>query len=203
MTNTHPISVLLLALLLAGQAATATPLAIAEPPHPATTTPASLRPASGLRSTEHIVCARRAAAAFRVPLAAVLILLDVEGGWVGAEQPNRSRTGEITSHDLGPMQINDRAWLKTFEAVGITREQLRDDACVNIHAGAWIYARHLSDIRRERSQGTSSRTDPPEVEALLRYHSRTEHFQQIYRGHIERSVARGLAAAEKAGYALR
>jgi len=161
----------------------------------ATSPPA--RPLAGLDSPAHINCARQAAGAFSVPFAAVLILLDVERGWSGAEQPNRNAAGEVVSYDLGPMQINDRAWLSTFTQAGITREQLRDDECVNIHAGTWILGRHLNDIRKEHAALTAEERasrDPIEVEALLRYHSRTPKYQLRYLEHIRKSVDRGLRA---------
>ena len=165
----------------------------------ATPSPGATRRLAGLDNPEHIRCARQAARAFQVPFAAVLILLDVERGWAGAEQPNRNDEGEILSYDLGPMQINDRAWLSTFESAGITREQLRDDACINIHAGTWIFGRHLNDIRRELAGLPASeraKRDPAEVEAVLRYHSRTPKYQARYLEHVIKSVNRGLSAVE-------
>lgn len=152
---------------------------------------------AGLDNPEHIQCARTAARTFRVPFAAVLILLDVERGWAGAEQPNRNDDGEVVSYDLGPMQINDRAWLSTFESAGITRDQLRDDACINIHAGVWIFGRHLHDIRAEHAAlapEERATRNPAEVEAVLRYHSRTPKYQERYLEHVRKAVDRGLRA---------
>lgn len=152
---------------------------------------------AGLDNPKHIHCAREAARAFHVPFAGILILLDVERGWEGAEQPNRNADGEVVSYDLGPMQINDRAWGSTFADLGISREQLRDDACINIHAGSWIYGRHLHDVRRELAQLTPEERavrDPAEVEAVLRYHSRTPKYQERYREHVRNAVIRGLQA---------
>lgn len=180
-----------LALFLVLCASSATHTAASAPPEHLT--PAvTAQTRAGLNNPEHIRCARSAARAFGVPLAAVLILLDVERGWSGAEQPNRNSAGDVVSHDLGPMQINDRAWLATFETLGITREQLKDNACINIHAGTWIYAKHLRAIRDEHSSRIAS--EPPEVEALLRYHSRTPDKQARYRGLIVAAVRRGMAA---------
>jgi hypothetical protein len=52
-----------------------------------------------------VACVRRAARAERVPLAALVGLLKVEGGQVGRQHANRNGT-----FDMGPMQINT-IWL--------------------------------------------------------------------------------------------
>lgn len=49
---------------------------------------------------------------------------------------HQEKTGSV---DIGLMQINSR-WLDTptFKRQGITREALRNDACLNLKVGAWI-----------------------------------------------------------------
>lgn len=125
-------------------------------------------------------------------------MLDVERGWAGAEQPNRTPEGRVVSHDLGPMQINDRAWGDTFARVGIARESLRDNACLNIHAGTWILWTHWRSIRAERAKANEPE-DGALGAAILRYHSRTPKHQARYlglaKGALERGVKRALAGS--------
>lgn len=52
--------------------------------------------------------AREASAIYDVPLVALTLLYEMEGGRLGAETPNRNKDGEITSYDIGPMQINSQ-----------------------------------------------------------------------------------------------
>lgn len=145
---------------------------------------------AGLDNPEHIRCARKASATYRVPLAAVLVVLDVERGWVGAEQPNTREDGSVHSHDLGPMQINDAAWGRRLAEAGISREQVRDDACINIHVGTWILAGHIADLAHERA--TTPGEIPLLAEAILRYHSRTRRFQDRYADLVRAAIERGL-----------
>jgi hypothetical protein len=158
---------------------------------------ASSQPLTGARNSEHIACAREAAAAFGVPLFVILTLLNVEGGWPGAEVANKPLRDGTVSYDLGPMQINDRAWGEKFARKGITREQLRDHACINIHAGTWILWGHWRDIVAER-EAKGDDTRGALGEAMLRYHSRTPHVQAVYAEKVKSVVERGIRRATKA-----
>ena len=65
-------------------------------------------------------------------------LRDQEGGWLGAEQPNRNGT-----HDLGPLQINS-AWVPAIAAKlgrgqSEVRGWLKHDACFNAGVAKWIF----------------------------------------------------------------
>jgi hypothetical protein len=44
--------------------------------------------------------AREASAIYDVPLVALTLLYEMEGGRLGAETPNRNKDGEITSYDM-------------------------------------------------------------------------------------------------------
>ena len=77
-------------------------------------------------------CARQASERGGVPDVVMAVIIGTEGGWPGAEIRNANG-----SHDLGVAQINT-IHLPTFAAFGITREQLRDDACVNLAAAAYL-----------------------------------------------------------------
>jgi hypothetical protein len=67
-----------------------------------------------------------------------------EGGTVGAETPNRDQAGQVTSWDIGPFQVNDRAWLHHFTVAWhqssdeATRTMLRDNGCANALAASVI-----------------------------------------------------------------
>lgn len=91
-------------------------------------------------------CLVSAAARYRVSLGALLAIRKVEGGWNGAAIRNRDG-----SEDLGIMQVNSR-WLDNpqVRAAGITRQALRDDACVNYAVAAWIYRRYLNEAGGDR-----------------------------------------------------
>lgn len=84
-------------------------------------------------------CAVDAARKYRVSVPLFLGLLATEGGHVGQIVNNRNGT-----YDMGPAQINS-SHLHELAAQGITRDQIINDGCLNIHIGAWILARELGD----------------------------------------------------------
>lgn len=60
-----------------------------------------------------------------------------------AKNENRdSKTGEITSTDYGLMQINS-SWFPRFESMGVSRQEIIDDPCTNVLAGAWVLAKNF------------------------------------------------------------
>lgn len=70
-------------------------------------------------------------------------LRDQEGGWIGAEVPNRDG-----SHDLGPFQINSW-WVPRLASLlshpeANIRHWLRFDACFNAEAARWIFVSGLA-----------------------------------------------------------
>jgi hypothetical protein len=121
-------------------------------------------------------CVAKAADVFRVEQSALYLILDVEGGTLGqTSAPNTDGTV-----DIGPMQVNTW-WVPSFEARGISRDALQNNLCVNIMAGAWIYA-------QERRQSKTV------AEAIARYHSPSPQHQRIYLGQIEKAIDRRLSA---------
>jgi soluble lytic murein transglycosylase-like protein len=106
-------------------------------------------------------CARDAGESFSVPLALILLIMDTESGVVGKESSNRNG-----SKDLGPMQINS-LWLPKLETLGISREDIRDNGCVNVAVASWILREHLIETG-----------DP--LKALARYHSKNPERARIY-----------------------
>ena len=55
---------------------------------------------------------------------------NLQNGVIGPKNANGT-------FDIGLMQINS-AWLPSLEKRGITLESLKNDACLNVHVGAWI-----------------------------------------------------------------
>lgn len=89
-------------------------------------------------------CILAAAAAYREPPAVLLILLNVEGGTLGAVSYNTNGTV-----DIGPMQVN-QIWIPEVAAHWHASERatflaLRDNFCANVEAGAWILRQGLDE----------------------------------------------------------
>lgn len=117
-------------------------------------------------------CVAHAAETFRVPELPLWVLLDVEAGRVGAVSRNTNG-----SYDIGPMQINS-SWLKRLGPAGISEHMIRDNLCINIYVGTWIFAKEL-----QRHGG-----DMPK--AFATYHSPTPRFQYRYLGLIQSALER-------------
>ena len=125
-------------------------------------------------------CIDTASVAFKANPLLIKVLLDVEGGKPGTESRNSNAT-----YDLGPMQVNDRVWLPSLKKFGITRDQLRDNACMNIFAGTYIF---MSEFARVQDIGL----------ALANYHSKTKQHQARYLGLLMRAIERRMALAQTA-----
>ena len=97
-------------------------------------------------------CIEAAASVYRLPLAVLLILLDVESGSLG--QVSENTNGTV---DIGPMQVN-QIWLPTVAAHWHTAipqayRALRDDFCANVEAGAWILRQGIDEARGDFWEG--------------------------------------------------
>lgn len=82
-------------------------------------------------------CLVVAAAAYEVPLDALLAIRLQEGGYEGARSENSNGT-----QDLGVMQINTIHTERIAEDLGISETDLVNDACANIFAAADIFRGH-------------------------------------------------------------
>ena len=109
---------------------------------------------------------------FNVPVAIILTILDVEKGIVGMWSGNDNRTG-----DMGPMQVNSCHLEILTKKFGITKEELQTNGCLNIQVGTWLIRKHLNETNNDM------------MEALGRYHSRTEFYKKRYQGYVLRSYA--------------
>jgi hypothetical protein len=128
----------------------------------------------GAANAEVAQCAKSAASEMGVPHFAILLVLDLEGGRVGEEVTNANG-----SADIGPMQINTW-WLPRLEPLGITRDMVRDSACVNVYVGTYILKQALAD------HGTL-------VDALAHYHSPKARHQARYLRRAVKALDRRLA----------
>jgi hypothetical protein len=111
-------------------------------------------------------CAVNAASQYRISVPLFLGLLATEGGHVGQIVKNTNGT-----YDMGPAQINS-SHLRELAARGITRDQIINDGCLNIHIGAWILAKEL---------GNETPRHPKEFwQRVGNYNSRTPDHNQAY-----------------------
>ena len=82
-------------------------------------------------------CIQAASRRYQVPVEDLYALLENEGAGPGvaAHDPN----GTV---DLGPMQVNT-CHLPFLSHYGYTYDTLKNNACANVEAGAWVFARCL------------------------------------------------------------
>lgn len=121
-------------------------------------------------------CIAQAATAFQVDPIALELIREVEGG-----QPGTASRNDNGSVDLGVMQVNSW-WLPRLEALGITRDELQNDTCINVSVAAWIYVQEFAQ------SGDMAR-------AVAAYHSPTPRHQARYLRLVERAIDRRLSKA--------
>lgn len=118
-------------------------------------------------------CITEAAESRHVPIDIILALLKTEGGRLGMVSTNRDG-----SHDLGPMQINDRTWVPRIAAIRfsgnqqLAYESLRDDGCFNILVGASIFQDYLAEARGNFAEAVgfyNSHNEPHKHEYQMRF----------------------------------
>jgi hypothetical protein len=125
-----------------------------------------------------VACVRDAADEYRLPLVLFRAVLLTEGGQVGKISQNANG-----SYDMGPAQINS-SHLPELAAMGINRDQVINDGCLNIHIGAWILAGELGDQTPANAADFWRR--------IGNYNSRTPEFNWIYQWKVWKNV--GIAA---------
>lgn len=128
-------------------------------------------------------CIRTVAKNYGMSELPLQIIYRMEGGTVG----EISRPNSNGSHDIGPMQINSW-WLPKLAEAGISYEDLRDDACINVLVAAWIYTQ---EFRRTKDV----------AKAIAAYHSRTPVHQARYLAKVSEHLDRMIAEAERSGRA--
>ena len=140
-------------------------------------------------------CIEAAAQAYRVPPAILVILLNVEGGSLGAVSPNTNGTV-----DIGPMQVNE-IWLPGIAAHWGTSQRvaflaLRDSFCANVEAGTWILRQGLDEAKGDFWEGVAyyHSHDPFHKQTYLR-----AVLEQVLRLQAQRTVAVGGGIAGSKG----
>ncbi len=114
-------------------------------------------------------CLEAASRAYSVPPAILVILLNVEGGSLGAVSQNTNGTV-----DIGPMQVN-QIWVPQVAAHWSTTKErayyaLRDNFCANLEAGAWILRQGLDEAHGDFWEGVGyyHSHDPDHKQTYLR-----------------------------------
>jgi hypothetical protein len=127
-------------------------------------------------------CLQAAGRLHHVSPAILVILLNVEGGRLGAVSQNTNDTV-----DIGPMQVNSiwvrkiaQRWRATPEA---TYRALRDNLCANLEAGAWILRLGLDEARGDLWEGVAF------------YHSHSPEHKRTYLALVLKQALRLLADA--------
>jgi hypothetical protein len=140
-------------------------------------------------------CLEAASRAYRVPPAILVILLNVEGGSLGAVSQNTNGTV-----DIGPMQVN-QIWVPQVAAHWSTTNDrayraLRDNFCANLEAGAWILRQGLDEAHGNFWEGVGyyHSHDPGHKQTYLR-----SVLQQVLRLQPSRPPALATAAASHRG----
>jgi hypothetical protein len=88
-----------------------------------------------------ISCLLDAVYSQQVPLAAFVGIMAAENGQVSQVIVNRNGT-----YDIGPLQINS-SWLGSLARHGISEVVVRNNGCVNVMAGAWIFRQVLVETK--------------------------------------------------------
>lgn len=145
---------------------------------------ATQSPVGALPSTRE-TCMARSAQAFQLPVELLRAIAKTEGGQTGTV--SRNRNGSV---DMGVMQVNSihlSGAPHNFLARGITAQQLINDDCVNIAAGASI-------LRYEIDRASNFWS------GVARYHSKTPYYGAIYLEKVVRNLrAMGVTGAGIAG----
>lgn len=108
-------------------------------------------------------CTLRVAKTMDVPFAALVMILNMEDGYVGLKQ--YAPTSD--TYDYGPAQVNS-FWLKELSKFGISEHQLQYDGCMNINAAAYIFKLALNETHNDL------------IKAIGLYHSRSPELQKTY-----------------------
>jgi len=115
----------------------------------------------------------------KIPAIVLVLILDVEKGYVGLKQGNDDGT-----YDLGPCQLNTIN-LPDYAKYGISEDDLRYNGPLNVLAAA-IYVR--KQIDEAIKKGKSGRFFI--LEGMGRYHSKTPKFKRLYQGRLVESSFR-------------
>ncbi len=111
-------------------------------------------------------CIAHAAKAYSLPVVLLQGILATEGGHVGEIHWNANG-----SYDMGPAQVNS-TWLPQLAAQAVTRAQVINDGCLNVHIGAWILAQAM--------KGADPNQPGQFWQHVGAYNSMTPRYNQLY-----------------------
>lgn len=115
-----------------------------------------------------IDCVQKISVNYQIHVDILWAILLVEQGTVGKEKLHQNG-----NTDIGPAQIN-ATHLPELEKKGISREQLRDNGCVNLEFAATY-------LRRVTKGKTHTANDPESyLKLIARYHNKDEPHNTIY-----------------------
>ena len=121
---------------------------------------------------ERIICSITAAEKYAVPANILLAIAEKENGKPGVWVKNTNGT-----HDIGPMQFNT-AYLKTLSKYGIFPADVANSGCYAFDLAAWRIHAHLSK-------------DAGDIwTRAANYHSRTLHYNTVYRADLIKKANR-------------
>ncbi len=128
--------------------------------------------ASAYFQQERVVCSIQAAQQYQIPALVLLAVAEQEGGKPGQRVRNRNGT-----FDYGAMQINTVS-LADLRRFGIQEKHVLTKGCYPYFLAAWRIAGHLKKDSGDIWQRAAN------------YHSRTPHFNRIYRAGLLRKAAK-------------
>ena len=118
------------------------------------------------------MCSIAAAVKYEVPANIVLAVAEKEGGKPGQWVRNSNGT-----HDVGPMQFNT-AYLRDLARYGITADDVAAAGCYSFDLAAWRLRMHIRNDKGDLWTRAAN------------YHSRTPHYNAVYRGDLMRKAAK-------------
>jgi hypothetical protein len=121
---------------------------------------------------ERVVCSLSAAAKYQIPANIVLAVAEKENGRAGQWVRNRNGT-----HDVGPLQFNT-AYIAQLSKYGITSAAVAQAGCYSYDLAAWRLRLHIFKDKGDFWTRVAN------------YHSRTPHFNEIYRIDLMRRADR-------------
>lgn len=135
-------------------------------PIPGVTTKTVAGPDTAAKGGVSATCIDNAAKANHVQVTLLRGILATEGGQVG--QIHQNNNG---SYDMGPAQINS-TWLSKLAEMGISKDQVINDGCLNVNIGAWILSQAM--------QGADPNQPAQFWQHVGNYNSNTPAYNQRY-----------------------
>jgi len=134
-------------------------------------------------------CFQRVSRDHNIPEFVLKSILDIENGRPGQKVPNKNKSGEVVSWDVGPAQINTINLKHLYQKYNLSPIHIRFDGCTNIEAAAV----HLRE-RIDRSAEIKNWQDM--IQLIASYHSYTEEHNLRYANKLAK-IMRGYMAKGK------